>query len=79
MPYQPKLPEAVAEHFELVDWKGGPRQAFGRFGVVDLRTITLQRANSLVQRGFGKLRRRINEDESGGDKKGSGRKKKRQD
>lgn len=50
------LPKEVAEHYELVGWKGGPVQVFGRFGVVDLNNLTLRRAQKLVKMGFTKLK-----------------------
>lgn len=53
-----KLPAEVAEQYELVNWVGGYRQTFGRYGVVDVSTITLRRADALVRAGFSKLRRK---------------------
>jgi hypothetical protein len=50
------LPKEVAEHYELVGWKGGPVQVFGRFGVVDINKLTLRHARNLVNRGFKKLK-----------------------
>lgn len=51
------LPTDVAKKYELVDWKGGSRQVFGRFGVVDLNTLTVKQAEKLVRMGFPKLRK----------------------
>lgn len=51
-----KLPDDVAAKYELVNWVGSPRQIFGQLGLVDLNTITLKRAESLVNKGFKKLR-----------------------
>lgn len=51
-----KLPTAVAQRYELVGWFGGTRQHFGRFGIVDLETITPEKAALLVRAGFKKLR-----------------------
>lgn len=51
-----KLSPEVAEKFELVNWKGGSRQNFGRFGVVDLETLTVKHAARLVALGFKKLK-----------------------
>lgn len=49
------LPEDVAEKFEVKNWKGGHRQDFGLFGVVDLINLTIPKAERLVKRGFSKL------------------------
>ena len=46
----------MAAHFELVDWAGGPRQRFGKYGLVDLEKITLKQAQKLVAKGFSKLK-----------------------
>lgn len=51
-----KLPAEVAEKFTLVNWVGGHRQNFGKFGVIDLTKITVDQATSLVKRGFTKLK-----------------------
>ena len=50
-----KLPVEVAEHYDLVGWKGGPIQVFGKFGVVNINTLTLRKAEKLVAKGFTKL------------------------
>jgi hypothetical protein len=50
------LPKAVAKHFDLVDWVGGHRQNFGRFGNIDLKTLTLDQAKRLAKAGFSKLK-----------------------
>jgi hypothetical protein len=49
------LPKEVAEKFALKGWVGGHRQIFGRFGVVDLKELTVARAEALVKAGFSKL------------------------
>lgn len=49
------LSPVLAKDFELVGWVGGERQNFGKFGVVNLNTLTKAQANSLVRRGFTKL------------------------
>jgi len=51
-----KLPPEVAAEFELVDWEGSTRQVFGKYGTVDLKTLTLRKARSLYKRKFKKLR-----------------------
>lgn len=51
-----QLPSEVAELYELVNWKGGRRQVFGRFGLVDLDKLTVAKANNLAAKGFKKLR-----------------------
>lgn len=53
------LPSEVAAEFELINWVGGHRQDFGRFGIVDLERITLAQANRLVNQGFSKLQRKV--------------------
>lgn len=50
------LPKEVSEKFELVNWKGGPVQLFGRFGKVDITKLTVKRAEALVANGFSKLK-----------------------
>jgi|GEM_PF-2749344 len=50
------LSEVISKDFELVNWVGGHRQEFGKFGVIDLTKLTPQRATSLIQRGFSKLK-----------------------
>ena len=52
------LPPEVAEKIEVINWTGGHRQVFGRFGTVDLSTLTIQQAESLIARGFSKLKKR---------------------
>jgi hypothetical protein len=51
-----KLPSDVAAHFELVEWTGGTRQHFGKYGLVDLEKITLTQAKKLASKGFPKLK-----------------------
>ena len=50
-----KLSKEVAEQFEIVDWWGGHKQFFGKFGTVDLSTLTIQQAERLVGMGFSKI------------------------
>lgn len=50
-----KLPAPVAKEFDLVGWVGGSKQSFGKFGVIDINTITLERAKLLAANGFKKL------------------------
>jgi hypothetical protein len=60
-PSQPtRQPRALTapEGYELVDWYFGPRIYAGKYGTVDLLTLTPDRADSLVRRGFRHLRRR---------------------
>lgn len=49
------LPDEVAQEYELVNWKGGAVQNFGRFGLVNLNTLTLAQARQLHAKGFSKL------------------------
>jgi hypothetical protein len=51
-----KLNKEIAEHYELVGWKGGPVQVFGRFGIIDLDKLTLKQARRLERMGFAKLK-----------------------
>ena len=46
------LPEEVATQYDLIGWKGGPKKDCGRFGIIDLRTLSLQRADLLFNMGF---------------------------
>lgn len=55
----PQLPAEVAKDFELVDWPGPQKKLyFGKFGIVDLETITPKQAESLVKRKFSKIRQK---------------------
>lgn len=54
------LPAIVAAEYEVVNWQGGHRQRFGTFGVVDLKLMTLEKAEHLVRYGFSKLVKREN-------------------
>ena len=49
------LRASVARKYELVNWTGGHKQVFGPFGEVDLKTLTLAKAEALVKSGFTKL------------------------
>ncbi|MEL7118625.1 MAG: hypothetical protein AAFO07_04270 [Bacteroidota bacterium] len=53
-----KLNEVVAKEYKLVDWVGGSKQHFGKFGIVDITTMTLLQARRLVQRKFPKLKQK---------------------
>lgn len=44
------------EGFELVDWKWGRRVQAGRYGTIDLATLTPEGAARLVRRGFKYIR-----------------------
>lgn len=46
----------TAAKFETVGWVGGSKQIFGKFGKVDLAKVTPAQAESLVKRGFKKIR-----------------------
>jgi len=50
------LPAEVAAKYDLVGWHGGHRQNFGKYGIIDLHTITLKQADRLVEKGFTKLK-----------------------
>jgi hypothetical protein len=52
------LPSDVASEYEVINWVGGHRQRFGNFGVVDLKLMTLEKAERLVKYGFSKLQKR---------------------
>lgn len=60
------------EGFQLVDWVGGHRQVFGRFGIIDLTTLTPARAENLIKKGFKKLAK--NETTKASDKSQSAKK-----
>jgi len=49
------LPDEVAQEYELVNWTGGAVQNFGKFGRIDLNTLTLAQARQLHAKGFSKL------------------------
>ena len=47
-----QLPEAVAALFRITEWTGGRRKSFGKFGIVDLDTITVKQATHLLAMRF---------------------------
>lgn len=50
------LPAEVAEKYKLQHpWYGAAKQFFGRYGSVDITTLTLARANSLYAKGWRKI------------------------
>lgn len=57
-PANKHLPAEVAALYEVVNWQGGHRQHFGRYGIVDLKNMTITRADRLVNTKFSKLRRK---------------------
>ena len=56
-PPKAELIADTAKEFELVGWVGSYRQSFGKFGIVDLSTLTPEKADRLVKRGFKKIQR----------------------
>ena len=52
------LSKEVREQFDFPDWVGSHRQKFGRFGTIDLSTLTVQQAERLVKLGFAKIRKK---------------------
>lgn len=55
--YIATLPTEVAAKYQLVDYgKGGPKQVWGKFGTVDLDTLTLAKADRLYENGWPKLK-----------------------
>lgn len=59
----PKLNPAIANEFELVDWVGGYTQLFGKFGKVNITTLTKRQAERLIKMGFPKLRKKASQAE----------------
>jgi len=54
----PKLPTEVAKLYKLVNWVGSTRQHFGKFGIIDLEKMTVGKAESLISKGFTKLKKK---------------------
>lgn len=53
------LSDDVAKRYKVVNWTGGHTQVFGsRYGRVNLTTLTVQRAESLILKKFSKLERK---------------------
>lgn len=52
------LSKEVADQFDIIDWTGSHRQFFGRFGKIDLSTLTVAQAERLVKLRFSKIRRK---------------------
>lgn len=50
-----QLPPEVAAKYDLINWVGSARQDFGKFGIVDISTMTIARADSLFKKGWKKL------------------------
>jgi len=57
MPKHITLPAEVAKHYKLVNYKGGAKQFWGKFGKIDISTLTLKQADLLAQRGWTKLKK----------------------
>lgn len=57
-PSAPSTELKAPKGFDLVNWPGGPRIDAGKFGVLDLTTMTPARAEQLVSRGFKFLKRK---------------------
>jgi hypothetical protein len=50
------LPAEVAQKYRLKhSWEGNAKQYFGRFGWVDITTLTLAQADSLYAKGWRKI------------------------
>jgi hypothetical protein len=50
------LPAEVAQKYRLKhSWQGNAKQYFGRFGWVDITTLTLAQADSLYAKGWRKI------------------------
>ena len=52
-----QLPAEVAKHYELVNYKGSPKQFWGKLGRIDVSTLTLKQADNLYRRGWTKLKK----------------------
>ena len=52
------LSAEVAAQYEIVNWTGGHRQNFGKFGIVDLKVLTPKDAELLVKMKFTKIIRK---------------------
>ena len=52
------LSKEVRELFEFPGWVGSHRQKFGRFGTIDLSTLTVQQAERLVGLKFAKIKKK---------------------
>lgn len=50
-----RLSTEVAEKYELVDYRGGDTQYWGRHGQVTISTLTMQQADRLFKNGWPKL------------------------
>jgi len=51
-----QLPAETAEKYEIIDWVGGNRQYFGKFGIIDIKQLTPRRAGQLVRMKFKKIK-----------------------
>lgn len=52
------LPADTRKDYRVVGWVGGHTQDFGRFGIVNLTTLTTLQAARLVRGKFSKLEKR---------------------
>ena len=57
-PWNGQLPAATAKDYELVGWHGGHTQVFGKFGTINVSTLTPAQAARLVKIGFPKIARK---------------------
>lgn len=53
-----QLPAEVAQHYELVNYKGSSKQFWGKYGTIDISQLTLKKADALHQRGWPKLKKK---------------------
>lgn len=51
------FPKDLAAKYELVNWVGGHIQNFGQYGTIDLSKLTEHKVESLIHRGFKRIRR----------------------
>ena len=49
------LPAAVAQKYTLVNWVGGSKQHFGKYGTIDVTKLTMRRADKLFSMGWSKI------------------------
>lgn len=54
------LPSEVAQKYELVNWVGGHKQVFGKFGTIDLKELTVEKCAQLVKQEFSKIKAKSN-------------------
>lgn len=73
---QIKLPAEVAQKYELVNYgTGSHRQRWGKYGIIDVNELTLEKADRLHKAGWPKLKLKPAAAKAAAEDAGDGKKK----